>query len=90
MTKVFSVFWRDELVVHQWHWRDVTLSISPAKPLRPQMARLVAAQAVGQDHGVIVWSNDEYGYALYPETHRRIPYRGINLQTNPAQDGAGH
>jgi hypothetical protein len=74
--KQLTVYWRAERV-HEWYSYDIELPIPNDKPLRPAMARIAAMQVLGRDHGAIVWGDDGYGYALYPHTDRKIPYRGL-------------
>jgi hypothetical protein len=51
----------------------VTLNgVLESEPLTPRMAARAARVGCGHRNGVTVWSNDDHGYRLYKDSHRRI------------------
>lgn len=46
--------------------------VSEDERLTPKMARRAARVACGHNNGVTVWSNEDYGYRLYPRSARKL------------------
>jgi len=43
-----------------------------SEPLTPKLAARAARVGFGHRDAVTVWSDDDYGYRLYKNTHRKI------------------
>jgi hypothetical protein len=69
---------------YEWRMLCTTVMLPNAMiadRLTPMMARDAARIATGQDHGVWVFSDDEHGYALYPNSHREVTRRDLERYT---------
>ena len=55
--------------------------VYPAEPITPRLARLAALAGVKRNHGVWVFSDDDIGYALYPNSHRELERRDLERYT---------
>lgn len=54
-------------------WENIELpGLLPDEPMRPRHARQAAMAALGRAHGCTVWSDDGWGYALYPNGCNRV------------------
>lgn len=81
--KWFTVY-RQVGPTHQRHLEQTTVRLSDVSELEritPVMARQAATLAFGEDRGAWVFSTDDVGYALYPNSHRELERRDLERYT---------